>query len=90
MMTRNCEGIRSVMESETLRTNPAGEDFSRQYLGMLRASAESLSRTFDDILDLCRMDVGRVTLENQPLDLRDLGVQEIDQPWVGKALSALL
>lgn len=43
----------------------------REYLGMLRASAESLSRTFDDVLDLCRMDAGRVSLEAQPFDLRD-------------------
>ncbi|MEP6914635.1 MAG: ATP-binding protein, partial [Acidobacteriota bacterium] len=43
----------------------------REYLGMLRKSAESLSRTFDDVLDLCRLDAGHLTLDAQPFDLRD-------------------
>ena len=51
----------------------------REYLGMLRASAESLSRTFDDVLDLCRLDAGRVVLEAQPFDLRDAVEVSLDR-----------
>jgi CheY-like chemotaxis protein/HPt (histidine-containing phosphotransfer) domain-containing protein len=43
----------------------------REYLGMLRASAESLSRTIDDVLDLSRIDAGRVVLDAQPFNLKD-------------------
>src|SRR6185295_1510063 len=51
----------------------------REYLGMLRSSAESLSRTFDDVLDLCRLDAGRVVLEAQPFDLRDAVEVSLDR-----------
>ena len=42
----------------------------REYLGMLRASAEGLSRTVNEILDLCRLETGRLVLDRQPFDLR--------------------
>ena len=38
---------------------------------MLRASAEGLSRTVNDVLDLCRLEAKRITLDRQPFDLRD-------------------
>jgi signal transduction histidine kinase/HPt (histidine-containing phosphotransfer) domain-containing protein len=42
----------------------------REYLGMLRASAEGLSRTVNEVLDLCRLETGRLVLDRQPFDLR--------------------
>ena len=51
----------------------------REYLGMLRTSAESLSRTFDDLLDLCRIDAGCVTLDAQPLNVREAVEVSLDQ-----------
>ena len=51
----------------------------REYLRMLRASADSLSRTFDDLLDLCRIDAGRLTLDAQPLNLREAVEVSLDQ-----------
>jgi signal transduction histidine kinase/CheY-like chemotaxis protein/HPt (histidine-containing phosphotransfer) domain-containing protein len=51
----------------------------RDYLGMLRASADSLSRTFDDLLELCRIDAGRVTLDAQPFNLREAVEVSLDQ-----------
>ncbi len=51
----------------------------REYLGMLRASADSLSRTFDDLLELCRIDAGRVTLDAQPFNLREAVEVSLDQ-----------
>jgi signal transduction histidine kinase/DNA-binding response OmpR family regulator len=43
----------------------------REYLGMLRASAEGLSRTVNDVLELCRLESRRLTLDRQPFDLGD-------------------
>ena len=37
---------------------------------MLRASAEGLSRTVNEVLDLCRLETGRLVLDRQPFDLR--------------------
>lgn len=51
----------------------------REYLGMLRSSAESLSHTMDDVLDLCRIDAGRVALEAQPFNLRDAVEVSLDR-----------
>jgi CheY-like chemotaxis protein len=51
----------------------------REYLGMLRGSAESLSRMFDDLLDLCRVDAGRVTLDAQPFNVREAVEVSLDQ-----------
>jgi len=51
----------------------------REYLGLLRSSAESLSRTFDDLVDLCRIDAGRLTLDSQPLNLREAVELSLDR-----------
>ncbi len=51
----------------------------REYLRMLRASAESLSRTFDDLMDLCRIDAGRLILDSQPLNLREAVEVSLDR-----------
>jgi signal transduction histidine kinase/CheY-like chemotaxis protein len=51
----------------------------REYLGMLRASAETLSRTFDDLFDLCRIDAGRVVLDSQPFNVREAVEVSLDQ-----------
>ncbi len=44
----------------------------RQYLDQLLASAESLSGLISDILDLAKIEAGRLTLETAPFDLRDM------------------
>jgi CheY-like chemotaxis protein len=51
----------------------------REYVGMLRGSAESLSRTFDDLVDLCRVEGGRVVLDAQPFNVRELVEVSLDQ-----------
>lgn len=63
--------INAVIGMTDLLLDGELEQKQREYLGMLRASAESLSRTMDDVLDLCRIDAGRVILETQPFNLRD-------------------
>jgi PAS domain S-box-containing protein len=44
----------------------------RQYLDQLLASAESLSGLISDILDLAKIEAGRLTLETAPFDLHDM------------------
>ena len=43
----------------------------RERVGRLRDGANSLSRTFDDLLELCRIDAGHVVLDAQPFNLRE-------------------
>ncbi|MEO6281680.1 PAS domain S-box protein [Roseateles sp.] len=44
----------------------------RDYLNQMMDSAESLSGLISDILDLSKIEAGRLTLESQPFSLRDL------------------
>ena len=51
----------------------------RERVGRLRDGADSLSRTFDDLLDLCRIDAGHVVLDAQPFNLREAVEVSLDQ-----------
>lgn len=44
----------------------------REYLNQMMDSAESLSGLISDILDLSKIEAGRLTLESQPFSLREL------------------
>jgi len=44
----------------------------REYLNQMMDSAESLSGLISDILDLSKIEAGRLTLETQPFSLREL------------------
>jgi len=48
------------------------EDTRRQYLNQMLDSAESLSGLIADILDLSKIEAGRLTLEHLPFALRDM------------------
>jgi len=48
------------------------EDQRRDYLNQMMESAESLSGLISDILDLSKIEAGRLTLESQPFSLREL------------------
>jgi len=43
----------------------------RDYLGMVKQSAESLLRLLNDILDVSKIEAGKLELESIPFDLRD-------------------
>ncbi|QEG02221.1 Signal transduction histidine-protein kinase BarA [Stieleria maiorica] len=44
----------------------------REYLGMVRGSADSLLRLLNDILDFSKIEAGKLELESIPFDLRDV------------------
>ncbi|MGB7342805.1 MAG: response regulator [Pirellulaceae bacterium] len=56
--------------SELLEDTPLSND-QRNYLGMVRASADSLLRILNDILDFSKIEAGKLELESIPFDLRD-------------------
>jgi len=58
------------MTELTLGT-PLGDD-QRQYLTMVKDSADGLRRIIDDILDFSKIEAGRLQIEHAPLPLRDL------------------
>jgi CheY-like chemotaxis protein len=53
-----------------LESDPAPE--AREYLGLARSSAEHLLRLLDDILDLSKVEAGKLELETVPLIVRDV------------------
>jgi two-component system, sensor histidine kinase and response regulator len=44
----------------------------REYLGLVKTSAESLLHIINDILDFSKIEAGRLTLEEESFDVRDL------------------
>ncbi len=47
------------------------DSVQREYLGMVRSSAEALLNVINEVLDFSKIDAGRVELEVAPFDLRD-------------------
>lgn len=56
--------------SELLADTPLVPE-QREYLGMVRGSADSLLRLINDILDFSKIEAGKMELEVIPFDLRD-------------------
>jgi CheY-like chemotaxis protein/anti-sigma regulatory factor (Ser/Thr protein kinase) len=63
-------GMAQVLEGTSL------SDDQRRYVGAIRASAESLLTVLNDILDLSKIEAGKLTIERRPTDadslLRDM------------------
>ena len=51
----------------------------RDQVGRLRDTGAALTRTVDDLLDLCRMDAGHLVLDAQPFNLREAIEMSLDQ-----------
>ncbi|QEF98292.1 Signal transduction histidine-protein kinase BarA [Stieleria maiorica] len=58
-----------------LHTEPTEEQ--RDYLNMVKQSADSLLRLLNDILDFSKIEAGKLDLEQQPFNLRDCVGQTI-------------
>jgi signal transduction histidine kinase/CheY-like chemotaxis protein len=50
----------------------------REFLGMAQQSAQSLLRILNDILDLTKMEAGKVSLEEEPFSLRECVAGSVD------------
>ena len=57
--------------TELLLEAPHDPD-QRQYLGMVKSSAEALLRIINDILDFSKIEAGKLDLSPQPFSLRDM------------------
>jgi signal transduction histidine kinase/ActR/RegA family two-component response regulator len=60
------------------------DDAQRRQVGMLMASGEGLMTILNDILDLSKIEAGRMTLETTVFDLHDL-VEGVAALWLGAA-----
>lgn len=69
--------------SEILATTPLSPEQTR-YLGVIRNSGKTLLRIIDDILDFAKIEVHKLTIVNQPFDLRTL-ITEVDLLFRAKA-----
>ena len=53
-------------------------DEQRYYAEVIRTSGEALLRIIDDILDLSKIEAGKLELEEQPLDVRECAESALD------------
>lgn len=60
-----------IGNADLLMDTPLSQD-QREMLGVMRDSAESLTRIVDDILDLSKMEAQRLPLESIPLRVREV------------------
>jgi|GEM_PF-2918188 len=54
------------------------DDEQREYMEVVRASSETLLRILNDILDLSKVESGRLTMEARPFSLRAIVRQTVD------------
>lgn len=59
-------GLAEVLERTSLNADQG------EMLGMIRESAGALLQILDDLLDFSKIEAGRLTIEAEPLDLREL------------------
>ena len=64
--------MNGVVAGADLLAKHALPEPSRELVGIIRSSAVMLERLLGDILDLARIEAGRVTVEEQPFHLGDL------------------
>jgi two-component system CheB/CheR fusion protein len=62
---------------DLLRATPVGPQ-QREYFTALHASADALLSIINDILDFSKIEVGQLTLEDQPLVVRQLVTEVVD------------
>ena len=62
--------LNAVIGSSSLLMDTPLDMAQREYAGMIRSSSQSLLRVINDILDLSKIEAGRMTLEHIDFDLR--------------------
>lgn len=58
--------------SELLATKQLPPEMEREYLGIIRREADNLSRLVEDLLDVSRLESGKVRLNREPARMDDL------------------
>lgn len=76
--------MNGVIGMTTLLTDTPLNDEQKEYVGIVKRSAESLLMLINDILDHSKIEAGKIQLDSQPFDLRFLAndVVEIFRPRV--------
>lgn len=64
--------LQSVLGYATLLQEAPLDDEQRDYLRLLSRSAENLSTLINDLLDISRMETGRLSLDELPFDSREI------------------
>ncbi|TVP57502.1 MAG: response regulator [Halomonadaceae bacterium] len=64
--------LQSVLGFATLLQEAPLDDEQRDYLRLLSRSAENLSALINDLLDISRMETGRLSLDQLPFDIREI------------------
>ena len=63
--------------SELLENNPNGKD-TRDLLQTIRSSGSALLTVINDVLDISKIEAGKMTLESAPIDLRQCAQESIN------------
>lgn len=58
--------------ADILYSNPMEKEEQREYIGVLKNSAESLLRIINDILDFSKIEAGKMEIEKIPTDIREV------------------
>ncbi len=76
--------LNGIIGSASLAYEEAENPSQKELLSMLKASADSLQRIVEDILDFCKVDAGQIELNPEPFSLRSL-VHDIERLYSAEA-----
>ncbi|MEN1761518.1 ATP-binding protein [Anoxynatronum sibiricum] len=76
--------INGMMGALQLLENTALDNRQKRYVSQLSQSSENLTRILDDILDISKMEAGKLTLEHVTIELMDL-VDTATVPYIQQA-----
>ncbi len=77
------------MSVDVLRLAPAGSDTAQRALGIIDRAAAHLSRLVEDLLDISRIQRGKIDLHREPLELGALVRRAVEDQQAGFASSGL-
>src|SRR5438093_11581415 len=65
--------------SEMMRDEPLTVDEMREYAGDINKDAQRLNRMINEMLDLDKMESGRMQLHHEPVDLNTIAAESADR-----------
>lgn len=72
--------LNGVIGMLSLLADSSLDDLQREYLGVATTSAETLHNVLNDILDLSKIEAGKLEMEQVPFEIRTT-VKQILEPW---------